>query len=141
MAQQVTNLLNGVTQNKQEPQKEATNKPEQQATKKSPEINEKEMEALRAQVVKKKTLENVPKDKLEPFIQYLGIYKQKMLDEERYLDARDTANLIEACKNVQENYPPVPPIQAIQTNSNPRNNSRVQKYISLILSILSLSSR
>lgn len=58
----------------------------------------KEMEALHKQVLERRTLSFVETDQLQPFYEYLRDLKNKAIEEERYLDAREPSELMEHCK-------------------------------------------
>ena len=58
-----------------------------------------DLEKLRKQAANSKSLAFVEDDKLQPLHDYLCELKEKFLEDEEYIEARDTSELLERCKN------------------------------------------
>lgn len=90
-----------------------------------------DFETLRLKVMARKSLDIVPPSQIDAFTSYLTSYKQQMLDQERYLDARDAANLIDACNNIsvdsRKSTPNSNNQQTQQVNRSP--NSKIRQYV------------
>lgn len=92
------------------------------------------MEKVRQDVIAKKTLDIVEPDQLQDFYDYLVQYKEKCLQSEQYLDARDANNLMNAVKaEINKHNPPKTDEQQVKSQGSTIVGGKIAKFVIIFI--------